>query len=233
MRDFLIVFPFVYLIDVWPIWAAAVLFNLWFHSDHDHPLRDYLFQTLGAVALGALIRLFKGRRIVLWQSIARGRLLTNSLIAVAAGFLATFAHGEVIELSGSPSPDQLFYLGRLITTIAVCIVLVLAYCVSQIIYQSADTTRNLAPGPLGDESRRRHEDYHGSHHHADDALYLELAVLQALVSILDLFAHQAAHFTWIMLGMFAAALAVFSTCNIAWSKTVTSQPRTVDPRKDS
>lgn len=220
MRDFLIVFPFAYLVDVWPIWAAALIFNLWYRQGHDHPLLHYLFQTLGAILLALFLRSYKSRRPVFWQSIAKGRLLANLVIATAAGFLATFAHSEVIELTGSPSPDQIFYVGRLLSMVAVCFVLVVAYCVAQIIYQSEDTLKNLAPGPLGDASRQRHASNGPTHHRSDDALYLELAVIQTASCMIDLINRQAARFTWIMFGLLAGVLVLFSSCNLCWSRAV-------------
>jgi hypothetical protein len=232
MRDFLIVLPFAFLVDVWPIWAAVIVFNYWYRSSHDRPIVDYLLQTLGAVLVALVWRFFESRKPVLWQGIAKGRILSNLLVAVGAGFLATFAHGEVIELTGSPSPDQLFYVGRFISMVALCFVLVMAYCVSQIIYQSADTVRNLAPGPAGDASRSRHALPMGSLHHSlDDGLYLSLAAVQSLVCIIDLMAHQAAHFTWVMIGLLAGVFALFASCNICWSRSVRSTAHQRD--KDS
>jgi hypothetical protein len=221
MRDFIIVFPFAFLIDVWPVWVAVALFNYWYRLGHSHQIVDYLAQTIGAIAGALLWRFFESRKPVLWQSIAKGRLLSNLLVAVASGFLASFAHGEVIELTGSPSPDDLFYVGRFITMVALCFVLVMAYCIAQIIYQSEDTTKNLAPGPAGDESRRRHAS--GTHHHLDDSLYLTLAAIQAVVCMIDLIAHQAAHFTWIMIGLLAGVITLFASCNICWSRSIKNQ----------
>lgn len=231
MRDFLIVLPFAYLTDVVALWAAAILFNAWYRS-HDTPITDYLFQTLGACAVAFVVRALQQRSASFFrQSLARGRLLVNLIVATFAGFLATFAYNEVIELTGSPSPSKLFYVGRPLSMIAICFVLVATYCITKIIAQSAETIEVVAQGALAKAARERHAIRHAAgeepheHHHQpkNDRIYLELAAIQSLVCVIDLVVHQNGWLTLWMFGILAAVLLVFVAFNVCWSRKLRSK----------
>jgi len=217
MRDFLIVLPFAYLVDTVLLWAAAVLFNAWYRH-HDTPITDYLFQTLGACLLAFVIRALQQRNASLFfQSITRGRLLGNCIVATFAGFLCTFAYNEVVELTGSPV--DLFYVGRPISMVAICIVLVAAYSITRIVSQSTETVEIVVPGPMARAVRDSHSLRHGTEgdDHKNDRIYLELAAIQSAVCVIDMVAHQSGLLSLFMFGILGAVLVVFILSNIGFS----------------
>lgn len=212
MRDLLIVLPFAYLVDVVLVWAAVIVFNTWFR-DTDKPLVSYILEVVGACVLAALARLLQGARPAnwLWQSVAESRLIAHLIVSTLAGFLATYPYHEVVEQTGSPSSSDNFYIGRIISLVSICVVLVFTYCVTTIVSQSRATLQD-------DEDVRAFTTANGTRQAFQNRWYLHLAVLSALIVLVDLVVHQHRDLTLEMLALLAAVLVLFVLFNLCWSR---------------
>ena len=213
MRDLLIVLPFAYLVDVVLVWAAVIVFNTWFR-DTDKPLASYILEVVGACLLAGLIRLLQGVRRAnwIWQSVAESRLVAHLIVSTLAGFIATYPYHEVVELTGSPSSSDNFYVGRIIALVSICVVLVSTYCVTTIVSQSRAALQD-------DEDIRAFTARAGSQRNAfQNRWYLHLAVVSALIVLIDLVAHQHRDLTFEMLALLAGVLMLFVLFNLCWSR---------------
>jgi len=216
MKDLLIVLPFAYLVDVILFWVAVIVFNLWFRKSDDRPLLEYLLQTAGACVVGLVARGFSGRPLHLfWQSVSESRLVVHLIVATLAGFVATHPYHQILEMTGSPSSSDNFYIGRIISMVAVCGVLFIAYCVSVIISQSRTDTRDERNVlEVRNSGRRRRDDAPAF----KNGWYIHLAVIASVVILVDLIVQQNARLTLEMFGLFGGVLLVFVAFNLCWSR---------------
>lgn len=231
MRDLLIVLPFTYLVDVILFWVAVIIFNFWFRDSHDTPLRDYLLQTLGACAIGFVSRGVQSRPIhLLWQSVSESRLVVHLIVATLAGFIATYPYQEIIEITGSPSASDNFYIGRMIAMLAICGVMFITYCVSVIISQSRagiQDSRNISEVTNGGRRKKNNVPPF------KNAWYIHLAIIASLVVLIDIIVHQNARLTLEMFGLVGGVLSVFVVSNLCWSKRLKGSNYYEQPKEAS
>jgi hypothetical protein len=230
MKDLLIVLPFAYLVDVILFWVAVIIFNVWFRSSHDKPILEYLLQTIGACAIGLVTRGVSGRPLhFFWQNVSESRLVVHLIVATLAGFVATYPYHEILEMTGSPSSADNFYIGRIITMVAVCGVLFVTYCVSVIISQSRAGLQDEKN--ISEVKNRGRRGKKGKAFVFENAWYIHLAVIASLVILIDLIVQQNARLTLEMFGLFGGVLLIFVAFNLCWSRRLKG-PAYYEPLKD-
>lgn len=136
MRDFVILLSFAYLVDNVFAWIAAAGFSAWYLSvvsSGDATLwGGFIARSLAACLAAFLFRAIQGRSVntistLLDVSLGDPFSLVQIFVAVMASVVGTLGYDDVIELTGSPSPADLFYVGRVRSITIGSVVLILAY----------------------------------------------------------------------------------------------------------
>ena len=209
-RAFLSLLPFCYLVDQFEVWVAASLFNAWYNAPSSIPI--FVGETLAAVLVALLFRSIQSRPVA--SLLFRGGSNDSSLVlrvsvAIASGFFVTLGYEDVIDQTGSALMSEKFYVGRFRSVFLIAAVTALLYCVDWVSMSIASLCLTpIACSPTG-EVRKRH-----SHTSAtlDGLVYSYLVLTEVATVLVDIFIHQSAKLTLILLGLCGgcAALTVVS-----------------------
>lgn len=133
MKTFLSLFPSFYLVDNVPYWVVLSLFIRWYDGySSEASLRTYLIELGCALLLATLARFVQNRKVFffgkwLTKPLEEVETVNMILITLSLYFLGLWGYEDVIELSGSPQPEERFPVGKIRSLLVMNMILVFVY----------------------------------------------------------------------------------------------------------
>lgn len=220
MKDFLAIFPAVYLVDNVVFWVLFGLFFRWY--DTSSALWSFLVQIGIALALGLLARLVQKRRVVLfgfwrWRSIVSedSETLRHVLLTFLLLFPCLVGYDDVLELTGSPYMRDRFFIGRVRSVMLIDLLLVFVFA----LIDKWSSILGQAPFPKRDRPATTMDPLSMlclKPNHMKPRWLLYLGAIETLAIFIDLAWTQTAGLNLRLFGMLLAYLLAIFLFNVTW-----------------
>jgi hypothetical protein len=231
MRDFLALFAVLYLADPVLFWVGFGAFYRWY--DDSTPWWSWGVQLACALLGALLMRLLQQRwpsLIGTWTAapLQQNEAIRNIGTAILVVFPGLVGYGDMIELTGSPDPDEQFPVGRVRSLFMIAILLVGVFALVskwKDLLTASDTTYHLHPPDLAWRSTP------GASVLRANVLaptwLVHLGVLLGLCILGDIFAHQNWGLNVVLAGSLVVLVFVVLLRDWLWEHALGVEPHSV------
>ena len=222
MYLFLLYIPAVLLVDSIVFWLVYAAFVVWWSAsvvpaNSLTQLGINLGVSLGvALVLALVMRAFQLRP--LFPLLPNGWKTINSvLIALALALIGLYGYGHMIELTGNPSPDDLFPIGRVRSLMSVVLIIAILYAATQkwqVILGMTVRRESISISISTTEHENRV--YHNA------MSLMPLGLIMGIAILVDIVLVQTLNRNLALLAVFGGGWALFALFNTCWLLSLTA-----------
>lgn len=232
MREFIALFPAVYLIDNVLFWILLAAGTRWYWPESRWS--SFAIQCGSALGIALLFRLRQKRQVMRfgnWLTLPLGdtNLISSVLIVLALVFLGLMGYEDVIELTGAPNNSERFLVGRIRSMLSINIILVGVYSfigkwrdILTATTATRTTENKLKTSQRNAVAQQQQQQQQQSMTPSPLLPHwlLYLCAVLSLAILVDLFMVQPAELSYILAALLIAFLLLFTLFNACWARRV-------------